>query len=70
MIKQKQIFPGATAPKNEVLKAGTVLVPKPQYAKLYRPDSSHTVTIEEEKIGATLGEKWMISVPVTSTSRQ
>ena len=50
------------AKKNKYLKAGTVLVPKPEYKEQYDKSNwfEHIVTKEEEEKKATIGERWMI----------
>jgi hypothetical protein len=41
-------------------KAGTILVPKPEYKCCFLPGAKHTVTEEEERQHGELGEAWMI----------
>lgn len=47
-------------PNSRILKRGTVLVPKPEWAHLYRPNKEFIITAEHEKQCCTIGEKWMI----------
>lgn len=44
------------------LRAGTVLVPKPEWLEFYKKINwtTHTVTEKEEKQNATIGDRWMI----------
>jgi len=53
--------------ENKYLKAGTVLVPKPEHKEMYDKANwnEHVVTEDEEKDNATIGDNWMIK-PKTS----
>lgn len=55
--------------KDGWLRAGTVLVPKPEYVEYYLKagKKEYVVTEEDEKGGATLGQRWMIKVAAPAT---
>lgn len=52
------------------LKAGTVLIPKPEWVEFYRGMKwpQYVVTSEDEKQNATIGERWMIKTENMSNS--
>lgn len=49
--------------RNKVLKAGTILVPKPDKAHLYKGtdwENGYIVSTEDEAKNSTIGDYWMI----------
>ena len=45
-------------------KAGTVLIPKPEYAHKFRNWKEHVVTEKEEEGNGTIGDYWMVKPDV------
>jgi len=50
----------------EYLKAGTILVPKLERLKQYKSWKKYVVTKEDELKHPTIGENWMIKIPINS----